>query len=144
MTGQYGLKGAGIGIRFVALFIDGLIFLPVSYILAAFTGNAGHHGYALGGMGVLLSTLLGFAYYVYFEGKMGATPGKMVMGLKVIKVDGSSCDVQAAAIRSLLRVVDALPFAYLIGVISIWVSDLNQRIGDRAAGTLVVKSKDLM
>lgn len=144
MAGDYGsLKGAGIGIRFVALFIDGLVFLPISYIIAAFSGSASHHGFVLEGPGFLLSTLLGFAYYVFFEAKMGATPGKMVMGLRVVKVDGSPCDMPAAAIRSLLRVVDALPFAYLIGVISVWMSELNQRVGDRAAGTLVVKAKDL-
>lgn len=137
------LKGVGVGIRFVALLIDGLVFLPVSYILALLMGTTGSNGFQLDGLGFWVSSILGFCYYFFFEGKLGATLGKMAVGLKVIKVDGGPCDMQAAAIRTLLRIIDALPFAYLIGVISIWVTELNQRLGDRAAGTIVVRGKSL-
>lgn len=120
----------------------GLIFLIVSYMLAFVMGTTSKHGFYLEGLGFWVNSLLGFCYYLFFEGKLGATLGKMAVGLKVIKTDGSPCDIRAAAIRNLLRIVDALPFAYLIGVISIWISDLNQRLGDRAAGTIVVRAKE--
>lgn len=136
------VKGVGVGIRFVALFIDGLIFLIVSYMLAFVMGTTRQHGFHLEGLGFFVNSILGFCYYVFFEGKLGATLGKMAIGLKVIKIDGSPCDIQAAAIRNILRIIDALPFAYLIGAISIWISDLNQRLGDRVAGTTVVRAKE--
>ncbi|MPM99374.1 hypothetical protein SDC9_146565 [bioreactor metagenome] len=137
------LKGAGVCIRFVALLIDGLVFLPISYIIALVFGTSGSNGFELEGLGFWLGSLLGLAYYVFFEGKIGATLGKMAVGLKVIKLDGSPCDIQAAVLRTLLRLIDALPAAYLIGVISVWVTELNQRLGDKVAGTIVVRVKNL-
>ncbi|NLP42547.1 MAG: RDD family protein [Veillonellaceae bacterium] len=137
------LKGAGVCIRFLALLIDALVFLPISYIIAVVFGTYGSSGFELEGPGLLLSTLLGLAYYVLFEGKKGATLGKMAVGLKVVKLDGSPCDVRAAVLRTVLRVIDALPAAYIIGVISVWVTELNQRIGDKVAGTIVVRVKNL-
>lgn len=141
MDGEQGLKGVGVGIRFVALLIDGLIFLPASYLLAMLMGTTGHHGFYLGDFGFWLSSLLGFAYYAFFEGRLGATIGKMAVGLKVVKTDGNPCDLQSAAIRTVLRIVDALPFAYLIGVISIWVTERNQRLGDLVAQTIVIRAR---
>lgn len=137
------LKGAGVAIRFVALLIDGLVFLPISYIIAVVFGTSRSSGFELEGLGFWLSSFLGLAYYVLFEGKIGATLGKMAVGLKVVKQDGSPCDIQAALLRTLLRIIDALPAAYLIGAISVWVTELNQRLGDKVAGTIVVRVKNL-
>jgi len=75
------------------------------------------------------------------EGLVGATIGKMVLGMRVTKVDGSPCDLQAALIRNILRIVDALPF-YLIGAILVWTSSRRQRLGDRVANTVVVSKAD--
>jgi len=138
-SSSYGVKGTGVGIRAVAVIIDGFIFLPVSYLMAAVFGTVTSDGFTVEGPGFYLTTLLSFAYYIYFEGVLGATIGKMIVGLKVIKVDGSPCDVRAAVIRTVCRIIDALPFAYIVGALAIWASALNQRLGDRAAGTVVVK-----
>jgi uncharacterized RDD family membrane protein YckC len=82
-----------------------------------------------------------YGYFVLFEGTKGQTIGKMLLHIKVIKEDRSQCDLVAAIIRNLLRIIDGIPGFYIIGVISISRSDKSQRIGDRIAKTVVVKSK---
>lgn len=133
------MRGAGVAIRFVALLIDGLIFMPVSFMLACFYGSASSLGFELSGPGFFVGMLLGFAYFALMEGKYGATLGKMAVGLRVVKKDGSPCDYSAAIVRTVFRLIDAFPVAYLTGAIFIWISDNNQRVGDLVAGTFVIK-----
>jgi hypothetical protein len=80
-----------------------------------------------------------FVYFVLTEGFLGATVGKMVFRVKVLKEDGSPCGLGPAVVRNLLRFIDALPFLYLIGVILIARSNKKQRLGDRVAKTIVVR-----
>lgn len=134
-------SAAGIGSRCASVIIDGLIFLPVAYLMAAIFGTSSPERFALEGIAFYLTMLLSFAYYVYFESTGGATIGKMIIGLKVVKTDGSPCDARAAAIRTISRLIDGLPFAYLLGVMMIWMLPENQRIGDRLAGTLVIRKQ---
>jgi len=127
--------------RFWALMIDGLILTAlwliigitsISYtILNYFPYNM--YGYLL---------VIGYlGYFALLEGTKGQTIGKMFLHIKVIKEDKSQCDLVAAIIRNLLRIIDAVPGIYIIGYISISMSDKSQRIGDRVAKTVVVKSK---
>ena len=60
------------------------------------------------------------AYFVLLEGLLGATLGKLVMGLRVVKLDGSPYSWPAALIRNVLRFVDGLPVFYLVGLI-LWL-----------------------
>ncbi len=136
---NYTLAGVGVGLRLAAIIIDGLIFLPVSYLVAAIFGTAASDGFVLQGFGFYLTLLLSFAYYIYFEGVIGSTIGKMIIGLKVVKTDGSPCDLKAATIRTIARMIDGLPFAYILGAIMVWTSVNKQRIGDRLADTVVVR-----
>ena len=85
--------------------------------------------------------LLQFAYFILFEAFFAATLGKMVMGLRVVKADGSPYSWSSVIVRNLLRFIDALPVFYLIGLITVAVSKRNQRLGDMAAGTLVVRAR---
>ena len=90
----------------------------------------------------ILFILIGYyGYFALLEGTKGQTIGKMFMHIKVLKEDRSQCDLFAAIIRNLLRIIDGLPGIYIIGIISISMSDKSQRIGDRIAKTVVVKSK---
>lgn len=89
-----------------------------------------------------LSAVLTFAYFTYFEGTYGQTLGKKLLGLVVVTEDGGDCDMTDAAVRNLLRFVDALPFAYLVGAVVIFISDEDQRLGDVAADTVVARSAD--
>ncbi|HWR07924.1 RDD family protein [Sporomusa sp.] len=122
------MEGAGVGIRALSTIVDGIILAVIGGAITA----------GLGGAHYLWSMLIGFCYYTYFESYNGATPGKMLCGLKVVKTDGTPCDLNAAAVRTACRLIDGL-FVYLVGAVLIWTSVNNQRLGDRLADTLVVK-----
>src|SRR6202165_235584 len=83
-------------------------------------------------------TLLWVAYYAVLEGLFGATVGKRIAGLRVIDLEGRRIGWQAAILRNIGRLLDALPFLYLLGGILTLNSRLHQRLGDRFAGTLVI------
>jgi uncharacterized RDD family membrane protein YckC len=83
-------------------------------------------------------TLLWVAYYAVLEGLFGATVGKRIAGVRVTDLTGRRIGWQAAILRNLGRLLDALPFLYLLGGILTLNSRLHQRLGDRFAGTLVV------
>ena len=76
-------------------------------------------------------------YFVVLEA-FGGTLGKRILGMRIVKQDGSKPGFGAALVRNLLRVVDALPFAYLLGILMVAKSATKQRLGDRAAKTYVV------
>jgi len=100
------------------------------------------------GFGVMVITLgefaIGFAYGALMEGFWnGQTIGKRLFHLRVIDQAGLPLRIEQAWVRNLMRVFDALPFAYLVGGISALSSPLIQRFGDRVAGTLVVRQTPL-
>ncbi len=83
-------------------------------------------------------TLLWVAYYAVLEGLFGATVGKRIAGVRVTDLSGRRIGWQAAILRNVGRLLDALPFLYLLGGILTLNSKQHQRLGDRFAGTLVV------
>lgn len=89
---------------------------------------------------IVISALVWLVYFPYFESTTGQTLGKKVMSIKVTKEDGKKLTFGDALIRTVLRIVDALPAAYVIGLIVMLVSQKKQRIGDMAAKTIVVKA----
>ena len=95
---------------------------------------------ALGMVVGMLSILVAFVYFVYFEGTSGQTLGKKAMDIKVVREDGKKVTYREAIIRNVIRIVDWLPFAYIIGLIVFASGDKKQRLGDLAAQTLVVKA----
>ena len=97
-------------------------------------------GLSLGWQPFVFYCLAVFLSYVVFEGARSATPGKLALGLKVVKYDGSPCGWMAALKRSTLRPVDALPIVvpYLVATVAAGLSARRQRLGDAVAGTLVV------
>ena len=100
------------------------------------------------GFGIMLVTLaefaIGFTYAALLEGFWnGQTIGKRLFHLRVIDQAGFPLRIEQAWGRNLMRVFDALPFAYLAGGISVLSSPLMQRFGDRVAGTLVVRETPL-
>ena len=130
--------GQGVGIRAGATIIDIVIFWVFSFLVAIVTGDASGAGFALGTGASCLVGIIAIAYYVVMEQMYGGTVGKLALGLKVVKIDGTAMDWQTAIVRTLLRIVDGL-FFYLVGAILVWTSPTKQRLGDKVAKTLVVK-----
>jgi uncharacterized RDD family membrane protein YckC len=136
------LRIAGPVLRVSAYFIDLLIRIAVLLLLGIALILA---GVAVGGNVALGLSLLGWFlldwfYPVVFEaGKRGATPGKRAMGLRVVQASGSPVTIGQAVVRNFLRFIDGMPlFTYVFGIASCLATPRFQRLGDLAAGTVVV------
>lgn len=115
MLGQSVFEYAGLGTRFIALLIDSFIVVLVVGIFLGVTGYSVPDPAEYGlGLVPLLTIGAVFLYFTLMEGFLGATAGKMVFRVKVVKEDGSACGIGAALVRNLLRVVDGL-FFYVVG-----------------------------
>lgn len=91
---------------------------------------------------ILVLFLIYQGYFLYFEIVWnGQTPGKKAVGIRVVMADGRPVTAGAVVVRNLLRLVDSFPIPpfYFIGVISAFINTDSRRLGDLAAGTLVVK-----
>lgn len=130
------LRTAGLVPRSLAWLIDGLIraviYVAISLAFMPFGGI---------GMGLFLlfTFFVEWFYPVLFEVlRDGCTPGKSIYNIKVIHDDGTPVGWNASLIRNLLRIVDFLPFVYGFGIISMMLNRDFKRLGDLAAGTLVI------
>ncbi len=126
-----------LGRRVAAGFID---LAPLVMISAGFAQPDDGEGwqFRLAGLGLLAFGIVALAYYFVCEAVTGTTPGKRLVGLTVIDEHGGRPSVGTVAKRTLLRPVDAFPFAYLVGFIAVAASTDNQRLGDMVARTRVV------
>lgn len=139
---------AVVGSRIVAGIIDLVLFVVLFFVFAAAFGDAqadtssdgGSFNANVDGLPALALFLVWFAYFTVFEATTGATLGKRMMGLRVTSIDGSAIGWPASFLRNLLRLVDGLPFLYLLGVIVIAISGRDQRLGDMAARTIVTRA----
>lgn len=130
------LRPAGLVIRALAFSIDFTIRAAVMAALFLLFSLFENFGAGLSAIALFLVT---WWYMVLFEVlNQGRTPGKQIMGLRVIHDDGTPIGWTASLIRNLLRVVDMLPFGYSFGAISCLQHPQFKRLGDLAAGTLVV------
>lgn len=106
-------------------------------------GQAPDPGIAWMGTFALLLLVVGFAeilYFVFWEMVNGGqSPGKRVLGLKVLRDGGLPISVGASLARNVLRLVDVLPSSYLVGLTAMVVSPEGKRLGDLGAGTIVVR-----
>jgi uncharacterized RDD family membrane protein YckC len=135
------LNYQGIGNRMGAMVIDFIItFVIMGYVIAVLFHQTTRDGFNLSGIPAIIEFILIFVYFILMELFAGATVGKMVFKLKVVKDDGSKADFRSIAIRNLLRIVDFLPMFYLVGAIIVARSDKKQRFGDKIAHTVVIKS----
>lgn len=148
---------AGIGSRAAAMLMDmGILHLLIQPLIVGFfallvwlkilpSWGTMEHWYALQeslvtGLLVLLFFLTTWGYYLLFETFWnGETPGKRWMGLRVIRDDGHPVDFRAVLIRNLLRSVDSMPLTYSVAFVTVLLSPQYRRLGDYAAGTVVVR-----
>jgi uncharacterized RDD family membrane protein YckC len=90
---------------------------------------------------ILLYIPIAFYHFIFEIFMNGQSPGKKILKIKVIKLDGSQPSIGDYILRWFFRIIDALPFTYIIAIITISVSKKEQRIGDLVADTTVVKIK---
>lgn len=130
------LHPAGPYVRLLAWLIDMAIRFGVLIVMAIVIAVLGDPGLGLFYIGFFLIYWL---YPVFFElFANGATPGKKAFGLRVVKQNGTPVDLGASLIRNLLRVVDGLPVLFPVGLVAMLITRGFRRIGDLAAGTIVV------
>ncbi len=143
---------AGIGSRFIALLVDYLIWIPSILIvgkifsiflpsLTAFNRLSGQWAFAIY---TFLVFLFNWGYFTLFEAFWnGRTPGKRVARIRVIQRSGRAIGIFESMARNFIRYIDMIPFVvpYAVGTIAIFVTRDHQRLGDLAAGTLVVRDR---
>lgn len=143
---------AGIGSRGAAALVDALIqwvLLLAMYIglaatvigstLAAAGRGATTAAAVVAAVFLLAAFVVTVGYFILFEIVWnGQTPGKRLVGLRVIRENGYPIRPADAVIRNLVRVVDALPGIYLVGLLVMLLNARSRRLGDFAAGTIVV------
>jgi uncharacterized RDD family membrane protein YckC len=148
------LELAGVGNRIFACVVDNLIsyaiilavllglaliaYLGDSFPLPAETKNVAF--YYLLGAGVLLVLVIQFGYSIFFEGMWhGQTPGKRLAQIRVVEQNGQPVSWASVIIRNVIRVVDV--GLALIGLVVILIDKNERRLGDLAAGTLVIRER---
>jgi uncharacterized RDD family membrane protein YckC len=150
----FGYDVAGIGSRFLAAVVDTLIILVLqvvvnltllALVLSLFRDRLDFDSPAVGWL-IAAFGLIAFAffwgYYIFFEMLWnGQSPGKRWAGLRVIRTDGTPITLAESIVRNLVRIVDFLPAYYGVGVVTMFVNGQSRRLGDLAAGTLVVRDR---
>ena len=144
----FGYEVVGIGSRFLAALIDTAIIallLTAVYAILVFVFFRGSSGTGNSFLIALLS-LISFAffwgYYIFFEMRWnGSSPGKRQVGIRVIRADGTPITLAESIIRNLVRLVDFLPGAYGLGLVTMFIDSKARRLGDLAANTLVVREQ---
>jgi uncharacterized RDD family membrane protein YckC len=137
------LKIAGPGTRSYAFVIDWHIralvaaaWLLIAYYVfdIALTVKS-----AAGFLSLLPASIIYFLYHPILEVALrGSTPGKRMAGVRIVSRDGSPPGTSGLLIRNIFRIIDSLPAAYVLGLISCFVTANRVRVGDMAAGTLLV------
>ncbi len=153
----FGYEIAGIGSRFLAALVDTtlivLLQVLVNAILLLILSSSVNLGELFSSGKIFASSaswviaLIGlisffffWGYYIFFEMLWnGQSPGKSIVKLRVIRADGTPITLTESLVRNLVRLIDFLPVYYGVGVIAMFINKQSRRLGDLAAGTLVVR-----
>lgn len=138
--------------RAIALVTDGLVFGVVSFVVnsvygvmqitsgSPISGSFGFTSYSTNtAVPWYVLTAVGLLYFTAPEALLGATPGKLLQGLRVVSVDGTALSLGSVLTRNVMRLIDYLPVLYLLGGLSVLWTTNSQRLGDRLAATTVVR-----
>jgi uncharacterized RDD family membrane protein YckC len=132
---------AGPVMRFFAWLIDGLAVLA---IMSVFAGAIRvFEPFSPGMVNAVLTIaffVLNLGFSIFLEwARRGQTVGKKLFGLRVVDAEGMRLQFDQIVTRNLLRIIDLLPMAYVVGGLSCWLSAKCQRLGDIAANTIVIR-----
>jgi len=150
---DFDFEMAGPGSRAAAQLLDwlvkfiwlalGALLTVVAQLLAG--GDSPFLTYMIAGGALLLGFIFFVGYDIFYEGfREGQTPGKKYIGIRVVRDGGGPIDVRAAAIRNLVNIADFLPLGYLLGGVICLLNARGQRLGDMAAGTLVIRHQEVV
>jgi uncharacterized RDD family membrane protein YckC len=145
---------AGLGSRCIAMFVDlaiqiGVLIAIVVVFQLLYTHTGGAHedktpiskiAYAIAiAIVSFVVFAIFFGYFIILEWRFGRTPGKALLGIRVIRDGGFPLDFTASVVRNVVRMVEFGLGFYVISAASTLLSPFNRRLGDYAAGTLVVR-----
>lgn len=143
---------AGLGIRALGILVDTLVWIAIAIPVIVTAGQKLEHpttpslGFwievngkvtALSGIPFVVVLVAWLVYMTLTEWAMGASLGKLVVGARVARKDGTPAGLGAVATRNALRIIDVLPFFYIVG--AILVKATGSRLGDMAGGTSVFR-----
>ena len=130
--------GRRIGAALLDIVLLTLVAIVVGLLLGDTETGKGRASVQLGTAGTLVWLVLSLLYYGAMEAATGQTVGKRLLGVRVVRLDGARPTPGNVAARTVLRIIDALPLAYLLGLVVVLVTgDRRQRLGDLAGGTTV-------
>jgi uncharacterized RDD family membrane protein YckC len=141
----------GLGSRFLAALIDsviqGVVLMVIGFLglFAALSAAANAHDLFQNIAFAILLLLVGLLFGLYkmlFEAIWnGQTPGKRIAGIRVVRQNGLPVTFFPVMIRNLMRIIDVLPSSYVLGALCVLFTKQHQRLGDMAAGTVVVRDR---
>ena len=132
---------AGLRERALAWMLDSALvfigFILMNVLITLLLGNVGHWWGLFFGLMLFLGY---FLYHILFEIlRRGQTPGKMALGIKVVRLDGKDPEWSDVTLRALLQLVDSLFSLGIVGGLLVKTSAKSQRLGDMAANTTIIK-----
>jgi uncharacterized RDD family membrane protein YckC len=146
---------AGLGSRFLAVFVDLMIQIVLVLLLfwgletlashaprgATHTGAVEHFAESAAiGLMIFVVFMIFYGYFMLFEAFWhGQTPGKKLLGIRVVRDGGYPLDFGGSVVRNLVRMMEQLLGFYIVAAVSAVLSPENKRVGDYAAGTIVVR-----
>ncbi|HEY5339946.1 MAG TPA: RDD family protein [Candidatus Aquilonibacter sp.] len=153
---QFSYELAGVGSRFLAVTLDLLIQIGIVLLLAWGVALAAGHSPSVAalhlhgdarvayniGIAIVIAAvfLIFFGYFILFESLWnGQTPGKKLLGIRVVRDGGYPLDWAASLVRNLIRVGEMIAGFYIVSAFAAVFSPQNKRLGDLAAGTIVVR-----
>lgn len=122
------------------VFVVMIAYAIFSQLLMLLSGGHLFDGFGWVILLVLLPFLLFFLYNIFFEiWNIGQSPGKMALGIKVVRLDGKDPEWSDVVLRAVLQLVDSIFSSGVIGALLVKTTDKSQRLGDMAANTTVIK-----
>lgn len=135
---------ADIGSRAFAYILDVLIRGAVIFVMIIVFSRKTIFFSSLNKIFIPLMFIWWTGYFVFFEIIFsGKTPGKKIVGIRVLKSDGSRISLLDSCVRNVLRAVDMLPFGYMLAIITMLFEQYNRRLGDLVANTIVIYDRSL-